>query len=358
MQRTSPELARLRFALERGLVALPQRLVRLLLGPPLVVDGQRLHLEAQLALITAALTRAPALQTMSVAEARAWFAEDARAAAGRKLGGVRTDELAVEGATGPLPARLYTPDRPGRSRADGDQQGLLVYFHGGGFVVCDLDTHDNPCRFLARQADVQVLSVGYRLAPEQPFPAAIDDAVAAFRFAVERARDLGADPARVAVGGDSAGANLATGVCRLARGDGGSAPAFQVLLYPWLDLSSKRASYELFGNGPSLSEAEVDWFKDHYLSHADDALDPRCSPLLAEDLAGVAPAFLATAGFDPLRDEGEEYAARLSAAGVAVALRRHSDLTHGFLKTISIGHASREALLEAVGALRLALVQR
>lgn len=312
----------------------------------------------QLALNLAALTPMPALETISVAQARARFARDAIAAAGPSLAGVHTEELTVEGAAGTLPARLYVSDRLGARQATGEGGGLLVYFHGGGFVLCNLDTHDNPCRFIARQADVRVLSIGYRLAPEHSFPAAIDDALAAFRFAVERASELGADSARVAVGGDSAGGNLAAGFARLARSDGGPPPAFQLLLYPWLDLSSERASYRLFGEDLSLTASELQWFKARYLPHADGALDPRCSPLLADDLVGVAPAYVATAGFDPLRDEGEEYAARLRAAGVGVALRRHSDLIHGFIKTISIGHASRDALLEAVGALRFGLVKR
>jgi acetyl esterase len=211
--------------------------------------------------------------------------------------------------------------------------GLLVYFHGGGFVVCDLETHDNMCRFLARQAGVRVLAVDYRLAPEHRFPAAIEDALAAFRFAAEHAAELGADPARLAVGGDSAGGNLATGVARLAAADAQPAPAFQLLFYPWLDLSAKRESYRLFG----------------------DAIDPRCSPLQAEQLEGLAPAYIATAGFDPLRDEAEEYASRLRAAGVPVALRRHRGLIHGFANAVGIGHVGREALVEAAGALRVGL---
>lgn len=352
----APILTRMRSGVVRGLAALPHGVLRRVVGPPVELDNQRLHVEAQLALKLLAVSGAPELESLSVAQARAQVADDARTFEGRKYGGVSVEEVTVGGAAGPLSARLYVPDHPGGNPAGRRSDGLLVFFHGGGFVVCDLDTHDNPCRFLAIRAGVRVLSVEYRLAPEEHFPGAIDDALAAFRHTIDHAAELGADPARIAVGGDSAGGNLAAGVARLAAHDGGPVPAFQLLLYPWLDLSSKRPSYRLFGKGFYLTESDLDWDRSHYVAHAGDELDPRCSPLLAEDLAGVAPAYIATAGFDPLRDEGEEYAARLRAAGVPVALRRHSDLIHGFFNTVAIGHAGRDAVLEAAGALRLGLV--
>jgi acetyl esterase len=321
----------------------------MLLGRPVVIDGQELHVEVQLGLKLLALAGAPPFDTLSPAAGRAQVGEDARTFGGAKPRVARVEELTVSGASGPLAARLYVP------AGIDERGGLLVYFHGGGFVVCDLETHDNTCRFLARHADVPVLSIDYRLAPEHRFPAAIDDALAAFRFAVEHAVEFHADPARVAVAGDSAGGNLAAGVARLVPSDGGPAPAFQLLLYPWLDLSRKRDSYRLFGDGFYLTERELDWYKGHYVTEPGDALDPRCSPLLAEDLGGVAPAYIATAGFDPLRDEGEEYAERLRAAGVPVALHRHQGLVHAFANAIGIGHTGRDALIEAAGALRVGL---
>jgi len=345
--------SRIEGAVVRGLAALPHPLLRMLVGRPVVIDGQRLHVEAQLALKLLALAGEPSLDELSAADARARVAADARTFKGPQIDVARVEGLAIPGPAGPLGARLYVPERYGReAEAPG---GLLVFFHGGGFVVCDLETHDNVCRFLARQAGVSVMAVDYRLAPEHRFPAAIDDAHAALRFAVEHAAELGADPARVAVGGDSAGGNLAAGVARLAAVDGGPAPAFQLLFYPWLDLAGKRASYGLFGDGFYLTEADLDWYKQHYIGDEHDALDPRCSPLAAENLAGVAPAYIVTAGFDPLRDEGEEYAERLRAAGVRVAVRRQSGLIHGFVNTAQIGHGAREALLEAAGALRVGL---
>ena len=341
--------ARSESILVRALAGLPDGLLRVMVGRPVVIDGQELHVEAQLGLRLLELGGSPPLETLSVVEARGQVAADARAFEGPKCALSRVEEVIVGGAAGPLRARLYVPD--GGSR-DG---GLLVYFHGGGFVVCDLETHDNTCRFLARHVGVAVLSVDYRRAPENRFPAAIEDALVAFQFALEHATDFGADPARVAVGGDSAGGNLAAGVACLTASQRSAAPAFQLLFYPWLDLSRKRASYDLFGDGFYLTERELDWYKSHYLTQESDALDPRCSPLLTKELATVAPAYVATAGFDPLRDEGEEYAARLREAGVPVAVRRHPSLIHAFVNAIGIGHIGRDALLEAAGALRVGL---
>jgi len=348
-----PPTLRSRFesVLVRALADLPDGLLRMMVGRRVLIDGQELHVEAQLGLKLLALSRSPPLETLSVADARAQVAADARAFEGPKSSVARVDEITVSGAAGSLGARLYAPDRPGERAV----LGLLVYFHGGGFVVCDLDTHDNTCRFLAQQSGAAVLSVDYRRAPEHRFPAAIEDALAAFRYAVQHAAELGADPGRVAVGGDSAGGNLAAGVARLAAADGGPTPAFQLLFYPWLDLSRKRDSYRLFGEGFYLTERELDWYKGHYVSAEGEALDPRCSPLLAEELTGLTPAYIATAGFDPLRDEGEEYGGRLRAAGVPVALHRHEGLIHAFVNAIGVGHIGRDALLEAAGALRVGL---
>ena len=324
----------------------------MLVGRPVVVDGQELDPEAQLGLKLLALRGQPDLDVLDVEGARARVARDAATFAGVSIGLARVEDVTLDGVGAPLRARLYVPhhvDEPGE---------LLVYFHGGGFVVGDLDTHDNSCRFIARQAGVRVLAVDYRLAPEHRFPAGVDDALRAFRDVVGRAASLGVDPARVAVGGDSAGGNLAAGVAQLTANEGGAVPAFQLLLYPWLDLSSKRDSYRLFREGFYLTESDLDWYRDRYLADPADARDPRCSPILADALRGVAPAYVATAGFDPLRDEGEEYARRLRDAGVAVALRRHRGLFHGFFNSVAIGRAGREAMIEAAGALRLGLATR
>jgi acetyl esterase len=334
----------------RGIGALPRRVQGALAGAPTVVDGQRLDPEVQVLLRLFGRTSATAHR--SVAEARATRSREATVFEGERFAVGRTEDLVLPGPGGELRARLYVPE------AAGGALPLLVYLHGGGWVVCDLDTHDNLCRFLAREAGVLVLSVDYRLAPEHRFPAAVDDALAAFYLAVERAGDLGADPGAVAVGGDSAGGNLAAAVSRLAVAGGGPVPAFCLAIYPVTDLSAKRASYRLFGEGYLLTEAQMDWYRDQYLPDESAALDPRASPLLAEDLSGLPPTYVATAGFDPLRDEGEEYATRLRDAGVPVALRRHPGIIHGFANAVGSTRFGRAAMLEAVGALRMGLGSR
>jgi acetyl esterase len=223
--------------------------------------------------------------------------------------------------------------------------------------VGSIDSHDNLCRFLAREAGIRVLSVGYRLAPESPFPAAPDDALASFRDAVARAGELGAPAAdAVAVGGDSAGANLATVASLLAREDGGAMPALQLLIYPVVQLSEReRRSYRLFGEGYYLTTAEMDWYDTNYLPDPEQARDWRASPLLADDLSGLPPALVAIAGFDPLRDEGEEYARRLADAGVRVEVRRVPGLPHGFANAANAGRAPRAAMRGVAAALRAGL---
>jgi acetyl esterase len=353
--RTPALTAQLRLRLVNGLASLPCAVQRRLAGPAVVIDGQQLDLETQLWLKLLALADAPDRDAMTVTEVRAMVADGEAVTQGRRLDGVRVRELMIDGAAGEIAARLYVPDRAATPEPDERGDALLVFYHGGGFVVCDLDTHDNPCRFIAHHAGVRVLSVDYRLAPEHRFPAAFDDAVAAFRFAVAHAGELGVDPARIGVGGDSAGGNLAAGVARVTAADNGPAPVLQVLLYPWLDLADKRASYRLFGEGFDLTDADLKWFTRLYVPEAASARDPHCSPSLADDIEGVAPAYVATAGFDPLRDEAEEYARRLRDAGVVVALRRHPGLIHGFLNLMAIGHSNGEAILEAAGAVRFGL---
>jgi acetyl esterase len=317
-----------------------------------VIDGQKLDVELQLILRLMKLAGEPELDELTVSDARQRITHDAAAFAGPTIEVASTTNVTVDGAEGPLAARLYVP------LVTNSAGPLLVYYHGGGFVVGDLDTHDNLCRFLARQAGVTVLSVDYRLAPEHQFPTPFDDAVAAFRFAVEHADDLGADPARIAVGGDSAGGNLAAGVAQATAADGGPAPAFQLLFYPWLDLSAERRSVELFAEGFYLTRADLHWYRSHYLADMGQASDPRCSPLAAGELGSVAPAYITTAGFDPLRDEGEEYAGRLREAGATVALRRHQGLIHGFANLAAVSHTSRDALVEASASLRMGLAAR
>jgi acetyl esterase len=341
---------RLETAVIRAAVALPPAAQRLLGGPGAVrVDGHVLDPEAQLLLRLLRLARRPAFESLPVAEAREEIRREAAAASGALLPVAQVEDMTLPGPGGELGARLYVPTgAPARGP-------LLVYLHGGGWVVGDLDTHDQACRFIAREAGVRLLAIDYRRAPEHPFPAAVEDAVAAVRFAIGEASALGADPARVAVGGDSAGGNLAAVAARLtSRGDG-PGPAFQLLIYPVTDLSRKRRSYELFRDGFFLTERQMDWYREQYLAAPGDALDPRASPLLADDLEGLPPAHVALAGFDVLRDEGEEYAARLQAAGVPVGVSRHRGLIHGFCNAVGIGRSACGAMQEVTSALRAGL---
>jgi len=259
---------------------------------------------------------------------------------------VEVDQLTLPGPGGEIAARHYRP-------SNGVAAPLLVFYHGGGWTIGDLDTAAALCRLTCRDAGIHVLSIDYRLAPEHAAPAAVEDAYAAFNWAYEHAGELGAIPGRIAVGGDSAGGNLAAVVCQLARDDGGPAPVLQWLLYPRTDFTAQTRSLSLFARGFVLTKRDMDWFESQYLRRsALDRADPRVSPLLAESLSGLAPALIAVAGFDPLRDEGESYATALRAAGTAVDLRYLGSLTHGFASLFQLGGGCAGATSELISALR------
>ena len=270
--------------------------------------------------------RAP-YETLTAAEARADYARSGIATNPEPPELARVDALAIPALHGNIAARVYEPKQLRK------QDGLspaLVFFHGGGWVIGDLDSHDVACRKLADHGELIVISVDYRLAPEHKFPAAVDDAVAATTWIATNAVSLGIDPRRLHVGGDSAGGNLAAVVAIAARDGGGPALAGQVLIYPATELARTHTSHSEPETSVLLTHSVIRWFRDHYLNGAADIDDWRASPARAATLAGLPPAYVLTAGADPLRDEGAEYAARLKQAGVAVTTRHFPGQFHGF----------------------------
>ena len=342
---------RLEMAGARVVASLPASAKRRIAGKPIRRDGLELDLDMQVLLKLEQRNPRPPLSSGTPARARQDLRHSVRVVAGAPVALADVRETTIRGADGPLPARLFVP----QDRRDEGPGPLIVYYHGGGWVAGDLDTHDQPCRLLARASGARVLSVDYRLAPEHPFPAPVDDAFAAFRDAVGRAEELHADPARIAVAGDSAGAHLAAVTARQAAADGGPAPAFQLLIYPVTDLVEVAPSRLTFAEGFILTKANMDWYEEQFLGPDTDRHDPRVSPLLADIPADVAPALVVTAGFDPLRDEGEAYADRLREAGVRTLLRRHAGYVHGFTHALIGGSGPREAIAEMGGVVRAAL---
>ncbi|MGK2879654.1 MAG: alpha/beta hydrolase [Mycobacterium sp.] len=311
-------------------------------GNPITIDGNTLDPAVQLIL---AGQHAVGFNTLSVLGDPAATRARARQVC-RPFGGpavaVQTTDLVIDGPAGPIGARHY--------RAARDDAALLVYFHGGGYVFGDLETHDPVCRLLCRDADVHVLAVDYRLAPEHKAPAAVDDAYAAYLWALAHSGELGARPGRVAIGGDSAGGGLAATVCQLARDAGAPAPILQLLLYPYLAIDVPSRSRTLFSDGFLLTEADLTWFASQYVDMPVD--DPRVSPLLANDLSNLPPAVVVTAGFDPLRDQGRSYVTKLRAAGSSADLLEFGSMMHGFANFPALGGGVIDAVGQVSAALR------
>lgn len=261
----------------------------------------------------------------------------------------RVEDRHIPGPAGQVPIRIYTPQ--GRITP-----GALVFFHGGGWVLGDLDSHDALCRKLANGAGCVVVSVAYRLAPEHKFPAAAEDGFAAVKWAADNAPELGAEPGRIAVGGDSAGGNLAAAAAMMARDRGGPPIRFQLLIYPATDAALDTHSEKEYAvDGLVLSRADMEWFWGHYLGSQADRLNPYACPMRAKSLAGLPRALVITASHDPLRDEGEAYAKRLIEAGVSAACTRYDGVTHGFLSFADTLDQGKGAIAQAAAALSEAL---
>src|SRR5437764_3340052 len=289
----------------------------------------------------------PSFETVGAIAARELFMAGRKALSPDPMPIAETRDIAIPGPGGAIPARLY------RSVTTGILP-VLVFFHGGGWVVGNIDSHEAMCRHLANRAECAVLSVDYRMGPEHKFPAAVEDCFAATAWTADNAAALGVDPGRLAVGGDSAGGNLAAVVSLMARDRGGPRITSQLLIYPATDAAMRHESIARFAEGYVLTRATMRWFYEQYLRAPEDAADWQASPLAAPDLSGLPPAFVLTAGYDPLCDEGDAYAARLAASGVAVTHRRFPGQVHGFAMNGKIIRAAETALDEAAAVLKAA----
>ena len=290
----------------------------------------------------------PPIQELGVTEARALL-ERLAAIGGPPAEVARVEERTFAGPAGDVPVRIYRPTD------DAGPQPVLVWFHGGGWVLGSIEGSDLTCRNLAAQSGVVIVSVGYRLAPEHPYPSGLGDCYAALVWVAATAGDLGIDPDRVAVGGDSAGGNLAAVVALAARDRGGPAVRFQLLVYPVTDALMSHPSVRDHGQGYMLTDDSMKWFIELYLGERGDPKDPLVSPVYADDLSGLPPALVITAEYDPLRDEGEAYGTRLQRDRVAAKVSRYDGMIHGFFSMGAIVDAGRRATAEAADALRGAL---
>ncbi len=288
-------------------------------------------------LIRASAARGRPLNEHTVGRARAAFEEFPPLVDVRFVDLARVEDRFIAGPHGEIPIRIYTPSHA-------ESAPVLVWFHGGGFVVGSLESHDQVLRHIAKESGAIVVAVDYRLGPEHRFPAGHDDALFATRWVLENARSFGGDPSRIAVGGDSAGGSLTASTCIALRDAGGATPIFQVLVYPATDLRRASESHRTLANDFLLTDELIAWFMAHYLRGKADESNAVGSPLLATSLAGLPAAFVVTAGFDPLRDEGEAYAARLKESGVLVEAHTEPTLFHGYLQMGGVVPAARAGL--------------
>ena len=333
-----------KFAL-RALTSLPAPMLRALSGGGVVYRGGR-TLDPTLQFLAYAAGNAPAPWTLTLDDARKAAADAFAAVAPKPEAGVRTETLRIDGPAGQIPLRLYRPEFQDRGAP------LFVYLHLGGGVWGGLETADAFCTRLAKGAGCPVASVDYRLAPEHRFPAGLDDALAAYRWAKDHAAEFGTPAGHVAIGGESIGGNFAAVICQELKRAGEPQPALQLMIYPCTDVASETPSMTTYADAFPLTRGMMDWFMGHYLGPDDDPAGVRLSPLREEDLTGLAPAVLATAGFDPLVDQGEAYARALNAAGVTVRYRCYDSLSHAFASFTGAIPAADAACREIAGLVR------
>jgi acetyl esterase len=338
-------------AVARTVLRLPAPLLRRIAGAPRrSPEGYELDVQGQALLTLLRVTGEPEMHEGSIRRARRAL-DHAGAVLEPTAHDVTTTDLTVPGAVGPLRARRYEP-----ASARGRTTPGLVFFHGGGFTLGSIRSHDGICRAFASRAGAVVVSVEYRLAPEDPYPAAPNDAISATRWILEHGATLGIDTGAVAVGGDSAGGNLSAVVAQALRRDA-RRPVFQLLIYPATDMTKSEASHRIFREGVILPEPTVEFFRNSYVPVRATRTEPLASPLLAEDLGGLPPALVLTAGFDPLRDEGRRYADRMKAAGVEVEYVISEGSMHGFMNMAGAVDESRRIFELAADRLRRALAR-
>lgn len=330
--------------------SIPERLLRATFGdPPRNDRGVELDLHTHALLSLMALGKLGHIHRMPVAKARRRYSRDAALLDVRRVDLAQRRDFEIPGPGGPLRCRIYRPhglvERP----------AALMWLHGGGFVIGGLESHAGACAWLAVRARAVVVAVDYRKSPEHKFPAASDDALASVRWLREHSSRFDIDASRLAVGGDSAGANLTAGLCHRLRDAGEPQPSLQVLLYPMTQHRASFPSRTLFAEGALLTAEMIEWFRGHYLAGPRDHAHPLVSPLLSPNFGDLAPAIIRTAGFDPLRDEGQAYADALARAGVRVDHRCHERLIHGFLTMGGVIPAMRQAVDDLGDDLAVAL---
>ena len=294
----------------------------------------------------------PKMWELSAPEARATFVGLMQLVGPKDVPIGKTENLNVPGPGGPIPVRIYSPVAAGS-----EPLPALVYYHGGGFVIGDLDTHDGLCRMFANEAGCRVVAIHYRKAPENKFPAAADDAYAVLAWVEANATRLGIDANSIAVGGDSAGGNLAAVAAQIAKEKGGPKLDLQLLLFPVTQIGGETSSLNEFAVGYFLERKGLDWFYANYLPSGTDKNDPKLSPLRAKDLSGLPAAYIMLGGFDPLHDEGQQYADKLRAAGVPVTVADYPDMVHCFFYLQTVLPQALEAVKKASAALKKAFVE-
>jgi acetyl esterase len=329
----------------KAVLALPRPLLRGLAGGGVVYVGGR-TLDPRMQYLASQAKGAPPLSNFTPPEARVGAGMMLAPLQGRPEAAVRIEPLAIPGPAGEIPARAYRP-----AEQDPDTP-VMVFAHFGGGVIGDMDTCETFCTILAKVTKGPVLSVDYRLAPEHRFPAGLDDVMAGYRWGRDNAERFGAPPGLAAIGGDSMGGNFAAVVCQDLKAAGEPQPVVQLLIYPALDVAGDQPSMTTYADAYPLSRQTMEWFMGHYMNPGDSPDDPRLSPIKAADLTGLAPAVVATAGFDPLLDQGEGYARRLKEAGVPVTYRCYDHLAHAFTAFTGVVPAADAACRQVAGFVR------